>query len=719
MKRKVSILLIGIWLTGIFSVSADEGMWLLAMLKKMNMDRMEKMGLKLSAEDIYSINQSSVKDAVVNFGGFCTGEIVSDQGLILTNHHCGYGAIQEHSTTENNYLKKGFWAKNHDEEIPIEGLSVSFLKRMEDVSERINSELNDEMTEQERSEKIQEISSQIEEEATDDNHYNANVKGFYSGNQFYLMVYEKYNDVRLVGAPPESIGKFGHDTDNWMWPRHTGDFAMFRVYSSPNGEPAEYSEENVPMEPDHHFPISIEGVDEGDFSMILGYPGGTDRYMTSYGVKETMNITNPTRIEVREKKQEIMEEAMESSEELRIKYASKYSRSSNYYKYSIGQNEGLRRLNVIEEKQKLEDQFREWMKEDSERQEKYGEALELIKTAYKDRKEYFKSFMYLSEALMRGAEIIPFTGRFMGLHRTLKNMPDSAEIINSEVESIKGRLKDFYKDYHAPTDKKILAALFDIYDKNVKEEHKPEVFSRIENLYDGDFDKYAEHVFDNSMFTSMDLVNNYLENPTLEALENDPAFVAMQSIQESIGKLRAKYRSYAEQLNKGHRLFVDGLMKMQKDRKFYPDANFTMRLTYGEVDDYIPRDAVHYDYYTTLEGVMQKEDPNDKEFIVDPKLKELYKKKDYGRYGEDGEMRVCFISDNDITGGNSGSPVLNDKGEMIGIAFDGNWEAMSGDIKFEPELQRTINVDIRYVLFVIDKFAGADHLIEEMDIVGE
>src|SRR6056297_1069988 len=717
--KKLTSLLIGFLIMISTSIHADEGMWLLTMLNKMNMDRMHEMGLKLSAEDIYSVNQSSVKDAVVNFGGFCTGEIVSDKGLIFTNHHCGYGAIQEHSTTEHNYLKDGFWAKNFEEEIPIEGLYVAFLERIEDVSDEINNELNDDMSEQERAAKIRELSSKIEEEATKDNNLQARVKSFYAGNEFYLLVYERFTDVRLVGAPPESIGKFGHDTDNWMWPRHTGDFSIFRVYADKNGNPADYSEDNVPLKPDHHFPVSIKGVEEEDFSMILGYPGGTDRYMTSWGVKEAMKITNPIRIQVRDKKQEIMMEAMNSSEELRIMYSSKYSRSSNYYKYSIGQNEGLRRLNVIEEKQKLEDQFREWMKEDSERQEKYGEALDLIKTAYKDRKEYFKSFMYLSEALMRGAEIIPFSGRFMGLQRTLKTMPDSTEAINAEAESIKGRLKDFYKDYHAPTDKKILSALFDIYDKNVKEEHKPEVFSRIENLYDGDFEKYAEHVFDNSMFTSMDLVNNYLENPTLEALENDPAFVAMQSIQESIGKLRGKYRSYADQLNKGHRLFVDGLMKMQDDRKFYPDANFTMRLTYGKVDDYIPRDAVHYDYYTTLEGIMQKEDPNDKEFIVDPKLKELYKKKDYGRYGEDGEMRVCFISDNDITGGNSGSPVLNDKGEMIGIAFDGNWEAMSGDIKFEPELQRTINVDIRYVLFVIDKFAEADHLIEEMDIVGE
>ncbi|MFP4018402.1 MAG: S46 family peptidase [Bacteroidales bacterium] len=717
MKRKVSFLVVFIWLTSIFSVRADEGMWLLTMLEKMNMDRMQEMGLKLSAEDIYNINQSSVKDAVVNFGGFCTGEIVSDQGLIFTNHHCGYGAIQEHSTTENNYLKEGFWAQSKDEEIPIDGLFVSFLVKMEDVTERVVSELDDDMTEEERAQKISEVSAQIEDEATEDTHYNANVKSFYNGNQFYLMIYERYDDVRMVGAPRESIGKFGHDTDNWMWPRHTGDFAIFRVYSSPDGEPAEYSEENVPLEPKHHFPISIKGVEKEDFSMILGYPGGTNRYMTSYGVEETMNITNPTRIKVREKKQEIMKEAMDASEELRIKYASKFSSSSNYYKYSIGQNEGLKRLKVMEEKKKLEDKFRDWVDAKPERKERYGEALSLISEAYEDRESYFHTYTYMSEALFQGAEIIPFSSRFMGLYQTLKQNPDSTEAIDAEVENIKGRMEDFYKDYHAPTDKRIMAALFEIFYKNVNEDHHPELFSEIEELYNGDFEKYADEMFSNSMFTSMDRVNNFLEDPDAEVLESDPAFNAMQSIQGKIKEIGNQYRSFEEQLGKGQRIFLAGLMDMEEDKDFYPDANFTMRLTYGKIDDYYPRDAVHYDYYTTLKGVMEKEDPTDEEFIVPAKLKELYKKKDYGRYGEDGEMRVCFISNNDITGGNSGSPVLNAKGELTGIAFDGNWEAMSGDIKFEPELQRTISVDIRYVLFVIDKFAGAKHLIEEMDIV--
>src|SRR6056297_940927 len=715
--KKLTSLLIGFLIMISTSIHADEGMWLLTMLNKMNMDRMHEMGLKLSAEDIYSVNQSSVKDAVVNFGGFCTGEIVSDKGLIFTNHHCGYGAIQEHSTTEHNYLKDGFWAKDFEEEIPIEGLYVSFLERIEDVSDQINSQLNDEMSEQERAAKIRKLSSKIEEETTKDNNLKARVKSFYAGNEFYLMVYEKFTDVRLVGAPPESIGKFGHDTDNWMWPRHTGDFSIFRVYADKDGNPAEYSEDNVPLKPDHHFPISLKGVEDGDFSMILGYPGGTDRYMTSWGVKEAMKITNPIRIQVRDKKQEIMTEAMNSSEELRIMYSSKYSRSSNYYKYSIGQNEGLRKLDVVEEKQKIEKKYRGWVSQKEARQEKYGGILDTIKSAYQDRADSYRDYMYMIETMFQGPEIIRFSSRFFGLYRTLKMTPDSTEAIEGEIENLKERLDDFYKDYHKPTDKEIFSALFKIYKNEVNNESQTKVIRAIEKNFNGDVGAYTDFLYSNSMFPSKSKLMEFLNDPKVEILENDPGFQLLKSVQTAIRNMGQQYRSYAQKLDKGKRIYLDGLMKMQQDRKFYPDANFTMRLTYGKVDDYYPRDAVHYDYYTTLKGVMEKEDPDEMEFVVSDKLKELYRKKDYGRYGQNGEMRVCFISNNDITGGNSGSPVLNGNGELIGIAFDGNWEAMSGDIKFEPDLQRTISVDVRYVLFVIDKYANADRLIEEMDIV--
>ena len=701
------------------TAKADEGMWLLTMLEKMNMDRMHEMGLKLSAEDIYSINQSSLKDAIVNFGGFCTGEIVSDKGLIFTNHHCGEGAIHEVSTQENNYLKNGFWAYSMKEEKHIEGLHVSFLVRMEDVSERVNSQLNAEMSAEERARKIREVTAQIEKEATEGTHYNANVKSFYHGNEFYLMVYERYNDVRLVGAPPKSIGNYGGDTDNWMWPRHTGDFSVFRVYAGPDGEPAEYSENNVPLKPDHHLPISLDGVKDGDFTMIMGYPGGTERYKTSYGVKENKNLVNPTRVEVREKVLSIMEESMQSSDELDLKYASKHSRISNYYKYSIGQNEGLKRLDVIEDRQGLENRFRQWVSQNEEREDKYGNALEMIREAYENRRPYFNTVLYLNEALYGGFEIGRFASRFQGLYNVLKNSPDSTQAIEAEAESIRSRMKDFYKDYHAPTDKKLMTAMLEIFHENVKDDMQPSFFGRIEELYNDNYEQFAENLFDNSMFTSIDRVNEFLDDPSLEALENDPAFMMARSTQKKVREIGGKFRSYASQLDKGQRLWMEGLREMQPDKKFYPNANFTMRLTYGDVNDYYPRDAVHYDYYTTVEGIMQKEDPTDDEFIVPEKLKELYQNKDYGPYGKDGQMKVCFISDNDITGGNSGSPVMNNEGELVGIAFDGNWEAMTGDIQFEPELQRTISVDIRYVLFVIDKMAGADRLIEEMTIVNK
>lgn len=716
MKRLLTLLLGFILLLNV-PMKADEGMWLLPLLKKLNIEDMQKKGFKLSAEDIYSINQASLKDAIVIFGGGCTGELISDQGLILTNHHCGYGAIQQHSTVENDYLKDGFWAMSKEEEIPTPGLRVTFLKYIKDVSEEINAELNDEMTEDERAQKINEISTKIEDEAKADNEYTARVQSFFEGNQFFLLVYEVFPDVRMVGAPPSSIGKFGADTDNWMWPRHTGDFSLFRVYADENGKPAEYAPDNKPLKPKHHLPVSLKGVENGDFTMIMGYPGGTDRYMTSWGVKETMEIINPTRIDVRTVKQDIMMKDMKADEKVRIQYASKYSRSSNYWKYSIGQNKGLKRLKVIEKKEMTEKDFRNWVNEKPERKEKYGETLELIKNAYENRRPYQQSMAYMQEAFFRGPEIVMFSGILSDLVQMMDSEEDNKEAVAKEIESIKERASEFYKDYNAPTDKKILAALFELFEDRVKAEHHPAIIKTIEEEFDGDYKAYAAYVFDNSIFASQDKLNAFLDDPKKEVVENDPAFKAMMDIRSKYFEIMQSYREYAQNLNKGKRLFMDGLMQMQEDKKFYPDANFTMRLTYGEVGDYYPKDAVHYNYYTTLKGVMEKEDPNDDEFIVPEKLKELYKTKDYGPYGEDDVMKLGFISDNDITGGNSGSPVMNGNGELIGLAFDGNWEAMSGDIAFEPELQRTISVDIRYVLFVIDKFAGAGHLVEEMTLV--
>jgi hypothetical protein len=701
-----------------YTLRADEGMWLLPLIKQLNINKMNETGLNLTAEDIYDINNSSLKDAVVIFGGGCTGEIVSDQGLLLTNHHCGYGQIQYHSTVENNYLEDGFWATTKDDELPNPELTATFLVRMEDVSERINAKLTDEMTENEREQTISEISSQIEEEATDGTHYDASVRPFFGGNQFYLLVYEIYKDVRLVGTPPSSIGKYGADTDNWMWPRHTGDFSVFRVYSNPDGKPAEYSEDNIPLKPRHFLPISLKGYEKDDFAMVIGYPGGTDRYMTSFEIKELLEITHPNRIKIRGLRQDILLKDMQANEKVKIQYASKYSRSSNYWKFSIGQSQGLRKLDIFGKKQKLENRFLQWVVREGNREKKYGEALSLIQDAVDARASYEHANQYIEEALYRASEIYRYAISYIGVHNMLsmENVDETEK--NKKISELREEVEEHFKNYHAPTDKKVTLAMLKLFHENVPKEFHPEVLNTIEDKYKGDFNKYVDRLFDKSIFTNEESVNEFLDNPKANALQKDMAFEAALSIIQKLREIYFLLSQYNNNFDKGHRLYIAGLMQMNKDSSYYPDANFTMRLTYGTVGDYYPRDAVYYDYHTTLKGVMEKEDPNNWEFVVPEKLKELYENKDFGRYkNPDGTMPVNFTTNNDITGGNSGSPVINGDGELIGIAFDGNWEAMSGDIVFETEVQKCINVDIRYVLFIMDKFAGAKHLIDEMTIV--
>ncbi len=715
--KKILTLLISLILALNLSVKADEGMWMLPLLKKLNMGTMTELGLKLSAEEIYSINHSSIKDAIVIFGGGCTGEIVSDQGLLLTNHHCGYGRIQAHSSVEHNYLKDGFWAMSKEEELSNPGLRVSFLVKIEDVSGKINSALSDTMNEGERYRTIRDIGEEIENAATEENHYSARVQSFFGGNYFYLMVYEIYNDVRFVGAPPSSIGKYGGDTDNWMWPRHTGDFSVFRVYSGPDGKPAEYSEDNIPLKPKHYLPVSVKGVEPDDFAMVFGYLGGTQRYMTSFGIEEQLQITHPNRIKVRGIRQELMMQDMEASEKVRIQYASKYSGSSNYWKFSIGQSESLKRLKIKQEKQEIEDKFSKWIAADPVRKEKYGEALDMIKNSIEGRADYQHSQQYLMECLLRGSEIV---GAAMGAGTLLTALQEEdQEKIDKAVEQIKNRMDGFFKNYNMPTDKKINKAMFRLFAENVDSKYHPGIYKTINSKFKGDYKKFVDKMFDKSIFVSVEQLNEFLDNPQAKKLEKDLAFQAANSILDKFRELRQKTSEFDINLDKGRRLFIAGLLEMQKEEVlFYPDANFTMRLTYGTVSGYDAKDAVRFNYYTTLEGVMEKEDPDNYEFIVDEKLKKLYEEKDYGRYAdENGYMPVCFLTNNDITGGNSGSPVLNGNGELIGLAFDGNWEAMSGDITFEEKLQRCINVDIRYVLFIMDKYAGAKNLIEEMDII--
>ena len=712
--KKLFLYFVSILILSTPSLRADEGMWLLPLLEKLNIGTMTEMGLKLTAGDIYSVNNSSLKDAVVIFGGGCTGEIVSDQGLLLTNHHCGYGSIQAHSSPEHNYLEDGFWAGSLEEELPNTGLAVTFLVKIEDVTEQVKEKLGD-VTDEEATMMIRGVSQEIADAATEGTHYRGTVRPFFGGNQFYLLVYEIYQDVRFVGAPPSSIGKFGHDTDNWMWPRHTGDFSVFRVYMSPDGQPAEYSEDNVPYKPKHHFPVSVKGVEKGDFAMVLGYPGGTQRYMTSYEIDEVLNITHPNRIKIRGARQEIIWADMMADEKIRIQYASKYSGSSNYWKFSIGQSNGLKKLNIKAKKQKQEDKFTKWVNANNDAKEKYGNALSDIETAVNSRADLLHSTQYMQECLLRGSEIL-------GAARMITSLVDAMEggdndLIAEAIERVKGRAEGFYKNYNPPTDQKVVKVMLKMFMEDVKPEYQPEYLKEIKTKYKGDYGKFVDEMFARSVLASEEKFNAFLDNPSAKVLDKDPAILLANSINEKYQELQEQTNPLAMQLNLGSMKYIAGLMEMQPDKVFYPDANFTMRLTYGSVGDYEPSDAVIYKHYTTMKGVMEKEDPDNYEFIVDPFLKELYEKKDFGRYGKDGEMVVCFTTNNDITGGNSGSPVINGNGELIGLAFDGNWEAMSGDIVFEPEFQKCINVDIRYVLFVIDKYAGAKHLVDEMTIV--
>jgi hypothetical protein len=715
--KRVAALAGGLFLIGLMSLKADEGMWLLSLLEKLNIDKMTSMGLKLSAEDIYSINHSSLKDAVVIFGWGCTGTIVSGEGLLLTNHHCGFDAIQNHSSVEHDYLKDGFWAMTREEELPNPGLTATFLIRIEDVTRRILGNMNDTLPEKRRSEEVKRISTEIIREATEGNHYRALVKSYFNGNSYYLLVYEEYRDVRLVGTPPSAIGKFGYDTDNWMWPRHTGDFSVFRVYAGPDGKPAEYSSLNIPLKPKYFFPVSLRGYNEGDFTMIIGYPGNTERYMTSFEVKELMEVTHPNRIAIRGLRQDILMKDMQADEAINIKYASKYSSSSNYWKFSIGQSKGLKALKIYDKKQQLEKEFNTWLNEDEGRKAKYGEAMKLISEAVAARRPYQHALQYTQECLFNGAEIIGFAGKTKGLYNALLKEPDNRQLIDSLVAELKTLGDEFYREYSVSTDRKVTPALLKLFYENVPASFRPAFFSVIQSKYKGNIDRYCVGLFNRSVFSSPFRFNTFLQEPSRKTLEKDMAFVAALTTQEKYRELYQIRAQYNLNYEKGQRLYIAGLIEMQEDRIFYPDANSTMRLTYGSVQDYFPRDAVHYDYYTTLDGIMQKEDPSNWEFVVPEKLKDLFARKDYGRYGEKDRMPACFITNNDITGGNSGSPVLNAEGALIGLAFDGNWEAMTGDVMFEPELQRCICVDIRYVLFIMDKYAGAAQLVDEMKII--
>lgn len=696
---------------------ADEGMWLLMNIHRMNYEDMKKKGLQLTPEQIYDVNNSSLKDAIVSLGGFCTGEIISPQGLMLTNHHCAFDAIQSHSTVEHDYLTDGFWAKNKSEELPVPGLFASFLVRMENVTDPVLNGVKDDMSEDDRDAVIKKNISKIRKDAVEGTHYTTELKSFYDGNEYYLFVYEVFNDVRLVGAPPSAIGKFGGDTDNWMWPRHTGDFGMFRVYANKNNEPAEYSTDNVPYKPKHHLPISLNGVEEGDYAMILGFPGSTDRYLSSYGVKNAIEKDQPSRVKIRAKRLELMKEDMNQSDAVRIQYASNYAQISNYWKYFIGQTRGLKRLNVYDKKKAEEDAFVKWANADASRKEKYGNVVNDIAEAHQGLDQVVIPSVYLQECIL-GIEINLLMVNFLGVYFNLQGGA-TLEEVQPMIDRAKPAIEEYFKNHNAPTDMKIMAAMLEMYYKDVDPQFHPKEFTDLHKKYKGDWNKFVQAYYKKSVFTDKARLEKFLMKPDVKAFEKDLGFNMMFAFvklwQLDLSTISGPFET---KLDRATRLYVDGLRKMNPDKNYSPNANSTLRLTYGNVLPYDGADAIHYNYYTTIDGIMEKEDPSNDEFIVPAKLKELWKKKDYGQYAdENGDLVVGFLSNTDITGGNSGSPVINGKGELIGTAFDGNWEAMSGDIAFEPDLQRTISVDIRYTLFVVEKYAGAKHLIDEMTII--
>ncbi len=703
-----------IFFAGSFVSRADEGMWLPLLLGR-NYEDMKAHGLNLTAEQIYDINNASLKDAIVSFNGYCTGEVISDKGLVLTNHHCGYEAISALSSEENNYLKNGFWAKDHSQELRTD-LHITFIIRMEDVTSSILPNLNDKMTEEERKAEIRKASQALIQDATAKGHYTASVSSFYEGNEFYLFVKEKFTDIRLVGTPPESAGKFGKDTDNWMWPRHTGDFSMFRIFAGADNKPAAYSASNVPYKPKHSLPVSLKGVKEGDFAMIMGFPGSTDRYLSSFGVKQAVNLEQPKRVDVRAKKLEIMKKYRDQDETLNLNYASKYAQVANYWKYFIGQTEQVKNNNVIGKKEEIEAAYTDWMKNKRPKMDVLGS----MKSYYDLTNKTVITNVYYSE-FIRSVDI---TSNAYYYSQWAFAMTDSNPVVNQRAGLYKnyliGAVNTFIEKRHLPTETELFRELMYMYIEDVPEDQMGPITLKIKKKGRKGVDKFMKKAMKKSIFFDTLALRQFSENPELEVLEDDIFYQLVNEMAAKAEEVKAseEIKKAKDNLDKANRYFVKNLREMHPNKLYYPNANSTLRLTYGNVLPYSPKDGITYNYTTTLDGMMAKKDPSTDEFLVDPRVEEVWRQEDYGQYADaNGDLIVNFISNNDITGGNSGSPVINGDGELIGTAFDGNWEAMSGDIFFEPNIQRTISCDIRYTLWLVDKCYGATNLIDELNLV--
>ena len=687
-------------------------MWILKELNKQNLARMAELGFKPSVDKLYNENEPCVANAVVIFGGGCTGITVSNEGLIFTNHHCGFGSIQKLSSVEHDYLKNGFVSQNQSEELPVPGLSVRYLRETIDVSDRINSQIDKYQDEYQRLMAADSIGNAICDSIGQNQFLAAQVVPFYNNNKYYLVTYDVYRDVRMVFAPPSSIGKFGGDTDNWMWPRQTGDFSIFRVYANAENKPAEYDAANKPYHPKYVAEVSMQGYQDKDYAMTIGFPGSTDRYLCSWGVKQRIEDSNKPRIEVRGIKQALWSEAMQASDAVRIKYASKYAGSSNYWKNAIGMNRGLANLDVIARKQAEEKAFADWVAQSQDRVAKYGEVLSLLEKGYTSTSASRNALTYLSEAFANGAEIVR-------LARMVQSFDAEKSTAEEKQVFLEDRIKAFFKDYEPTLDQKVLAAMLKIVRERVDEDRLPDIYTKIDKKYKGDYEKYAAYLFKKTSLLSEEKIAKIINDPKEYAkISKDPAVELSLSAMMALYSLEQEMSDAEFDIYRGERLYFAGLKEMNPDKALPSDANFTMRMSYGSIGGYRPYDAAWYNYYSTDRGVLEKEDPTSDEFYVQPEILDLFKKRDFGPYAnEKGELQLCFLSNNDITGGNSGSPIFDKNARLIGLAFDGNWEAMSGDIAFEPELQRCIGVDIRYVLFMIDKWGKCPRLIDELKLV--
>lgn len=704
-----------------FWVTADEGMWIPSLIAKYNIADMQSKGFKLSAEDLYSINQPSIKDAIVHFGGGCTGELISPEGLIITNHHCGYGLIQRHSSIENDFLTHGFWAMTREQELPNPTLTVTFLHQIDDVTKRILQGITSDMEESLRAAKISLNSKEVIDSVTNGTHYTARVAPMFYGNQYFLFVYERFTDVRLVGAPPSDIGKFGGDTDNWMWPRHTGDFALFRIYADKDNKPADYSPDNVPYKPKHYLPISLKGIEPNDFTMVYGYPGRTEQYITSHAVKQVVEISNPIKIMLRNTRLDIMDSYMRGNDTVRIKYASKHASVANGWKKWIGERNGLIRLNAVGKKQELEKQFMNWANQSPERMQEYGQLLQRFDEIYQQREALLLANDIGREAF-RGVEINRFIDPFFELVNLFStgSEPDLAKA-GEQSKKLVASTRKFYKDFHQPIDREIFAELMNVFISKLPENLVPESLKAMYNANNGNWKAVSSNIYSGSLFTDSTKLIYYLNNLDLYAVKKimeDPLYQLNFEFDTIFSRnVFAPFSALDNELNLLYRKYTKGLMEMQPEKVFYPDANSTLRVSFGHVEGYSPRDAVDYIHYTTLDGIIEKSKMGVYDYVVPQRLIDLHAKKDFGRWAVNGTVPVAFLATNHTSGGNSGSPVINENGQLIGVNFDRVWEGTMSDIMFDPDMCRNISLDIRYALFIIDKYAGAGHLINEMTLV--